>query len=275
MCGYFLSYNLCRADEMSIATIERLVKGIELATDAWLVLDQLPRLPLPLLLAASSQLHVLFQRTSSLLGTTAGVSVTSEGVAGGISVGPMVVVSSTAPMHQRAELPPSLRAALRPVTLAEPDQLHIVQVMLAAYGVHEYASTARKLSEFVTAFNIHPLVPSASSERGLPMAVKIASAAIKAHIKSRNTGTSEALIRAALEEVLPQLTGATHAIVEGLFADLIGAARSSDLPAHTSLYPETVTHSNLDSLWGPMGLKQVPLMKSVAIRLLESCNASR
>lgn len=274
MCGYFLSHNLCLRQEMSIATIERLIKGMELVTDSWLVLDELPRVSISLLLAASSQLHTLFQRTASLLGSTAGVWASSEGVAGGINVGPMVVVSSTSSVRQRSELPPSLRVMLRPIALTEPDQLHIVQVMLAAYGVHEYASMARKLSAFVTAFLNHPLLHSTHLERGLPMAVKMAGGSIKSHVTSRSTATSETLMRAAVEEVLPQLTCAEHSVVEGLFADLF-PARASDLPHHTSLYPETATHHNVDSLWGPMGLKQVPLMKSVAIRLLESCCSNR
>ena len=274
MCGYFLSHNLCLRQEMSIANIERLIKGMELVTDSWLVLDELPRVSLSLLLAASSQLHTLFQRTASLLGSTAGVWASSEGVAGGINVCPMVVVSSTSSVRQRLELPPSLRVMLRPIALREPDQLHIVQVMLAAYGVNEYASMARKLSAFVAAFLNHPLLPSTHLERGLPMAVKMAGGAIKCYVTSRSTATSEALMRAAVEEVLTQLTCADHSVVEGLFADLF-PARASDLPHHTSLYPETATHHNVDSLWGPMGLKQVPLMKSVAIRLLESCCSNR
>ena len=274
MCGYFLSHNLCLRQEMSIATIERLIKGMELVTDSWLVLDELPLVSTSLLLAASSQLQTLFQRTASLLGSTAGVWASSEGVAGGIQVGPMVVVSSTSSVRQRSELPPSLRVMLRPIALTEPDQMHIVQVMLAAYGVHEHASMARKLSAFVAVFLNHPLLSSTHFERGLPMAVKMAGGAIKSHLTSRSTATSEALMRAAVEEVLPQLTCAQHTVVEGLFADLF-PARASDLPHHTSLYPETATHHNVDSLWGPMGLKQVPLMKSVAIRLLESCCSNR
>jgi hypothetical protein len=128
MCGYFMSNNICIPQETTVSTIARLIRGMELITDSWLLLDQLPSLSLPLLSVAASHLQNLFNRSLHMLDPTGGGGAGSSLLG---AVGPVVLVTSNSTFKVRSELPQSLNVMLRPVCLSLPNELHIMQVLPA------------------------------------------------------------------------------------------------------------------------------------------------
>ena len=63
--------------------------------------------------------------------------------------------------------------------MSKPDELHMMQVLLAANGISEYASTARKLHALISVLRRHPLLSSSHLDFGLKMSLKAIHAAIK------------------------------------------------------------------------------------------------
>ena len=268
-----MSLNVCQPEETSLSSIEQVLKGIEFATDSWLLLEDLPNMSQAILSAAAAQLQAVFLRTSSLLGTTGGVGSSAGERAAAASysaIGPVVLVSTHQSVGVRTELPPSLHEQLRPVCFSSPEQLHVMQVLLAAHSISEYASTARKLDTLLSVLEHHPLLKSAHLQWGLPIALKMVAAVIQAHVKSRSTATGEALMIAAVQCILPRLTADEYKIVDLLVSDIIGPMRVLECPPHESIYPVKPLHHNVDLMFGPMGLKPNAAMKAVVIRVLES-----
>jgi hypothetical protein len=144
------------------------------------------------------------------------------------------------------------------------------QVLLAAHGVAEYASMARKLHSLLSLMQHHPLLAGPHLKFGLSMALKMVRAVIQAHAKLRSAASHEALVMAAMQQLLPRFAANEHVVVAGLVADIFGSSCSSKLPPHKQIYPEKPIYGQVGAIVTAMGLKPNELMNSVVVRVLES-----
>ena len=271
LCGCFLYLHPCLPQNTSASTIERMLKGMELATDTWLMFDRLPSLSLPLLAVLAANLQTVLTRASSLLAVARGGSgAGAERLSGAThQQGPVVLASWPSSSGPRRGLLPCLREQFRPVCMSKPDELHMMQVLLAANGISEYASTARKLHALISVLRRHPLLSSSHLDFGLKMSLKAIHAAINAH-QHMSDVNAEAFVLAAMHTVLPRLTEQEHKMVSSITNDVLGPLRSTSLPSYDNLYDDSSLQVQIDSLWAAMGLKNNVSLKGAVVRLLES-----
>ena len=94
----------------------------------------------------------------------------------------------------------------------------------------------------------HPLLAGPHLEFGLSMALEMARAVIQAHAKLRSAASHEALVMAAMHQLLPRFAANEHTVVAGLVTDIFGSSCSSKLPPHHQIYPEKPIYGQVGAI---------------------------
>lgn len=213
--GRCVCHYLCQKSTR-IETLERFLGGIRHG-DCWVVLEDLfSALPGNLLSVVAASLQSVMTQAALRLGN----AVTSRSALVFAS-GPVVIALGAHGINFRSEIPESLRVLFRPVNATEPDRQHILQVTLAANGIGEYASIARKLHAIYELCKSHPLLNKPQLDWSLAGTMAMARELVRLHI-AHGYMEKDAMMRTAMEKILqPRQTEEEQKVFQDLVSEVM------------------------------------------------------